>query len=84
MSEEPGSPGTNGNGETDLPIRALAELEQNISPAFLNKVRAKIYRRTTVSQFAAFSWTMPAKIFVEFVSIVAHLFSVVAGRDTRR
>ena len=68
----------------DLPIRALAELEQQISPQFLNKVRGKIYRRTAVSHFAAFSWSLPTAIFVEFVSIVSHLFSVVGGRDTGR
>jgi hypothetical protein len=66
----------------DLPIRALAELEQTISPEFLNRVRGKIYRRTAVSHFAAFSWRLPGAILLEFVSIVSHLFSVVGGRDT--
>jgi hypothetical protein len=84
MSEEPEPSGSNGNDETDLPIRALAELEQHISPAFMKKVRVRIYRRAVFSQFASFSWTLPTAIFVEFVSIVAHLFSVVGGRDARR
>lgn len=84
MTEEPESPGASGSGETDLPIQALSELEQNISPTFLDRVRNKIYRRTTASQFASFSWTMPAKVFVEFVSVLAHLFSVMGGRGARR
>jgi hypothetical protein len=64
----------------DNPIRALADLESDVSESFRAKVWRKIQRRTTVSQYANFSWTLPGVILVEFLSVLVHLFSVANGK----
>jgi hypothetical protein len=80
MSEDPGAPGDAAGQEPDQPIVALAELEQDISPAFLAVVRKKIHRRTTASQVVAFSWTVPKMIFFELANIFTRLLMLAGKR----
>jgi hypothetical protein len=64
----------------DIPIRGLADLESDVSASFRAKVWRTIQRRTTVSQYANFSWTLPGVIFLEFLTVLVHLFSVADGK----
>lgn len=66
--------------EDSLPIAALADLDQEVSPHFLGAVRKKIYRRTATGQIVAFSWTLPKVIFMEMIMLIGHLFAH-AGKD---
>jgi hypothetical protein len=68
------------NGDEDLPIPGLADLETPVSPGFLQLFRRRIYRRTTAAQLAHFSFSLPFAISMEFLSIVVHLFSVMDGK----
>jgi hypothetical protein len=60
-------------------IRELADLESDVSTSFRDVIRRKIYRRTTVSQFANLYWKMPGIIFMEFLSLIMHLLAVADG-----
>jgi len=64
----------------DRPIPGLADLETPVSESFLQYFRRKIYRRQATAQLTQFSMTMPMAIFVEFLSIIGHLFKVVDGK----
>lgn len=64
-----------GNGTPEQPIAGLSELEQETSEDFVLRVRRKIHRRKSASQFAAFSWNLPRVILVEMASIFGHLFT---------
>jgi len=46
-------------------VRELAGFEHEASDAFLAIVRSKIQRRSTVSQFAFFTWNVPKVILAE-------------------
>lgn len=61
--------------ELGEPIAALLNLEQETSSTFLNLVRRKIYRRTTASQVAAFSWNVPRMILGEFWNMLVQLLN---------
>jgi hypothetical protein len=67
----------------ERPIPELADLETDVSPSFVNRVRSKIQRRTTVAQYAYFSWTLPGIVLKEFLSVLIHLFAVADGRKGR-
>jgi len=64
-------------------IRGLADLETEVSPSFVTMVRRKIHRRTTASQYAHFSWSLPGIVLMEFLTVLVHLFAVVDGRKGR-
>jgi len=68
------------NDDGDRPIIGLAELETPVSGSFLQYFRNKIYRRQATAQLTQFSMKMPMAIFVEFLSIIVHLFQVVDGK----
>jgi N-glycosylase/DNA lyase len=59
--------------ETGKPIKVLFDQELEPSPQFIAKVRRRIYRRTTASQFASFSWNLPKMILMEMASLIGHL-----------
>jgi len=65
---------TPGNG--DQPIRALIDQEDQPSPDFMAKVRRRIYRRTTASQFASYSWHLPKVILVELARLIGYFVNV--------
>ena len=67
----------------ERPIPELADLEMEVSPSFVNRVRSKIQRRTTVSQYAYFSWMLPGIVLKEFLSVLIHLFAVTDGKKGR-
>jgi hypothetical protein len=71
------------NENDDIPIRGLADLESPVSARFLSIFRSKIYRRTATAQLAHFSFSLPIAIFVEFLSIIGHLFAVIGGRKDK-
>jgi hypothetical protein len=71
------------NPDPEEPIRGLADLETEVSPSFVNMVRRKIQRRTTASQYAHFSWSLPGIILMEFLHVLVHLFAVAGGRKGR-
>ena len=66
------------------PIEALRDLEQDTSPSFLSSVRRKIYRRTTASQFASFSWHLPKMILVEFWNMLVQILNPDAAQKGGR
>ena len=71
------------NENEDLPIRGLVDLESPVSESFLQYFRRKVRRRATAAQLAHFSFRLPVAIFVEFLSIIVHLFNVVDGKRGR-
>jgi hypothetical protein len=71
------------NENEDVPIRGLADLESPVSESFLQYVRRRIYRRAATAQLAHFSFRLPVAIFIEFLSIIVHLFTVVDGKKGR-
>ena len=74
MNPEGGdSTGMPGEQEMGQPIRVLFDQELEPSPRFIEKVRRRIYRRATASQFASYSWHLPKMILMEMVSLVGHL-----------
>lgn len=70
--------------QDDTPLRGLADLESPVSQSFVQYIRRKIYRRTATAQLTHFSFSMPAAIFVEFLSIIVHLFKVADGNRADR
>jgi hypothetical protein len=52
--------------DAGTPVEALAGFVEDAPPELVGRVRRSIHRRTTVSQVAAFSWTMPFLVFLEF------------------
>ena len=71
------------NGDEDKPIAELAELETPVSESFFQRFRRRVYRRTATAQLANFSFSLPVAIFVEFLSIMMHLFAVADGKKGR-
>jgi hypothetical protein len=69
--------------DNDDPIRGLADLESPVSKGFLSLFRRRVYRRAATAQLANFSFSLPIAIFVEFLSIIVHLFAVVDGRKDK-
>jgi hypothetical protein len=43
------------------------------------RVRRRIHRRSTVSQLASFSWSLPKAIITEMAGIIRHLFLALGG-----
>ena len=70
------------NASPDRPLRVLVNQEQDPSPDFIGKVRRRIYRRTTASQFASYSWHLPKVVLMEMARLVGHLV-VVLREQTR-
>ena len=62
-----------GDQELGQPIRVLFDQELEPSPRFLEKVRRRIYRRTTASELASYSWNLPKLILMEMVGLIGHL-----------
>ena len=58
--------------ETGQPIQVLFDQESEPSSQFIAKVRRRIYRRTTASQLASFSWNLPKMILLEMASLMGH------------
>lgn len=64
---------------TERPIRGLADQELQPSSAFIEKVRRRIHRRSTVSHLASFSWGVPKLMITELAGIIRHLFIALGG-----
>jgi hypothetical protein len=80
MNPEDGNPAnTSGDADMGAPIRVLIDQEVEPSPHFVAKVRRTIYRRTTASQFAAYSWHLPKMVLLEMVSLVGHLIKALGS-----
>jgi hypothetical protein len=73
------------DSETEQPLTVLLEQERETSAEFIEKLRSRIHRRSTVSQFTALSWHLPKVILAEIVGVLGHLFSVhVGNKESRR
>lgn len=86
MSADPENSNTLLPDDQDLgePIAALLNLEQDTSPSFLDRVRRGIYRRTTTSQLASFSWYLPKMILIEFWNMLIQILNPGAARKGGR
>jgi len=75
MTEDPevGKAGDNSDIDLGDPVKELAGFEHEASDAFLATVRMKIQRRSTVSQFASFTWNVPKVLLAEFWSALIHI-----------
>ncbi len=71
------------NENEDRPIKELANLESPVSQSFLEYFRRKIYRRAAAAQLTNFYMSVPMAVFVEFLSIIVHLFQVADGKKSR-
>jgi hypothetical protein len=72
------------NQDSGPPVNELRDLERDVSPDFMNKVRRKIHRRTTVNQFAGLSWHLPKIVLVEMAGVLTHLFGAISGKKEQR
>lgn len=84
MSEEPpqnpaGAP--EDEREAGEPIGTLWKLEQDTALSFFNKIRRRIYRRTTASQLISVSWHLPGLVFAELIGMLIH---IVGARSVRK
>ena len=70
MNDENGS-----EEEVGRPIAEIAELQQEVQPGFLVRLRRRIERRSLTSQFLGFSWHFPKLILIELLEIVFSLFT---------
>ena len=68
----------------DRPIRVLRDQEQSPSPDFMGKVRRRIDRRTSASQFASYSWHLPKIILMELTRLIGHFVSAFGTRKERK
>ena len=84
MAEEPsqnpaGAP--DDDRDAGRPIEALWTLEQDTAPSFFNRIRRRIYRRTTASQLISVSWHLPGLVFAELIGMLIH---IVGARSMRK
>ena len=71
--------------DPEQPIHVLREQEIDVPHDFLGRVRRSIYRRTTVSQFASYSWHLPKTILIEMAVLLGHLFTTIgATKEPKR
>lgn len=65
------------------PIEELKELELDVRPEFLSKVRRKIDRRRTSGQLVSFGWEVPRTLLREFAGALSQLPSLLKseGKD---
>jgi|GEM_PF-728872 len=59
----------------------LVDQEYEVSDEFLERVRAKIERRTTVAQFSSFSWRVTGMVFVELFRFIGFVPQAIRGGD---
>jgi len=62
------------------PVEVLADAEMPVYGEFIGRVRRSIHRRTTVSQFASYSWHVPKAILLEMASMFGHILKASAGK----
>ena len=65
-------------------IQVLADAEVPVSDEFIGRVRRTIQRRTTVSQFASYSWHIPKVILMEMASMFGHILKASANSKEQR
>lgn len=70
--------------DLDEPIPILKELEQETSPAFLNRLRGKIDRRLTASQVISFSWQLPKTVIIELARMFGQVVKSVGDSRNGR
>jgi hypothetical protein len=70
----------NGPGDPEAPVNELRDMEQEVSPEFINKVRRKIHRRTTTNQFVSLSWHLPKVVLVEMAGVFKHILDALGGK----
>jgi len=78
MNNGPGDP--NSSPDVDAPVNELREIEQEVSPEFINKVRRKIHRRTTTNQLVSLSWHLPKVVLLEMAGVLRHFLDTVGGK----
>jgi hypothetical protein len=64
----------------ESPIAFLKEHERDTATDFVARVRRKIDRRATASQFASYSWLLPKAMLIELAAILSHIFSNLSGK----
>ena len=68
-----------------LPIKLLTDAELPPAMDFIGRVRRKIQRRTTTSQFASYTWHMPGMILLEMLSMFGYVLKASsAPKDSPR
>lgn len=67
------NPTDSGPIDPGTPIEILKDLQSDTSARFVEKVRGRIYRRTTASQLTTYSWHMPKSTLLEMIRLFAHL-----------
>jgi hypothetical protein len=55
------------------------------SSDFVERVRRRIYRRTTASQFVSYSWHLPRVILTEMAGVLSHILKAFGtGKEPKR
>lgn len=86
MSEGPQNPIglPDDDQDTGPPISVLRELQHDTSPFFWRRIRHRIHRRKTTSEFLSASWEFPRIVFIELASILIDIFSATSARKRDR
>ena len=63
-------------------IGLLRDVEAEPSTHFLQRVRRKIHRRSTVSQLVAYSWHLPGTVLLELAGVLSHMGKAL-GREKK-
>jgi hypothetical protein len=79
MNTDSGDP-NNPPGEPETPVSELREMEHEVSPEFMRKVRGKIHRKTTTNQFMSLTWYLPKVVLVEMAGVLKHVLDTVGGK----
>jgi hypothetical protein len=70
--------------ETGEPVELLREIQDDVSPEFLRRVRDSIERRRSTAQVVSFSWNLPAAAFWELLRFFGDLAHIHGRKGEKR
>lgn len=71
------------DAEPDSTVEILANEVHEVSDEFLERVRAKIHRRTATAQLSLFSWRVPGVVLLELVRFLGFMPQTFRGGGDR-
>ncbi len=76
-------PGDGADEELDSAAEILANEVYEVTDEFLERVRAKIHRRTAAAQVSSFSWRVPGLVLLELVRFLGFMPQTLRGGGDR-
>jgi hypothetical protein len=65
----------NPNPNDEIPVAALDDFEEDVSPDFVPRLRRRLHRRVFSGQVASFSYNVPAMLLREFLLLIFGFFT---------